>query len=139
MALNFFRVVDGETELAEENGLGYQMVHGRMNLEKLTEMILFCDGVVLDTIVKTLTMGVQLRTENWLKRLSELEKELFRDVWADVTYKDGTRKRVKMLDVLSLYTNGGTPPQIVDVSFIGDTSNQGILPDLVKYLIENNQ
>ena len=74
-----------------------------------------------------------------IKRLSELEKELFRDVWADVTYKDGTRKRVKMLDVLSLYTTGGTPPQIVDVSFIGDTSNQGILPDLVKYLIENNQ
>ena len=23
-----------------------------------------------------------------IKRLSELEKELFRDVWADVTYKD---------------------------------------------------
>ncbi len=45
-----------------------------------------------------------------IKRLSELEKELFRDVWADVTYKDGTRKRVKMLDVLSLYTNGSTPP-----------------------------
>jgi len=44
-----------------------------------------------------------------------------------------------MLDVLSLYTNGGTPPQIADVSFIGNTSNQGILPDLVKYLIETNR
>ena len=70
------------------------------------------------------------------ERLSDLEKELYRDVWADVTYKDGTQKRIKMLDVLSLYTNGGTPPQIADVSFIGNTSNQGILPDLVKYLIE---
>jgi hypothetical protein len=44
-----------------------------------------------------------------------------------------------MLDVLSLYTNGGTPPQIVDVSFIGNTSNQGIFPDLVKYLIETSR
>ena len=25
-----------------------------------------------------------------IKRLSELEKELFRDVWVDVRYKDGT-------------------------------------------------
>ena len=68
-----------------------------------------------------------------------LEKELYRDVWADVIYKDGTQKRIKMLDVLSLYTNGGTPPQIADVSFIGNTSNQGILPDLVKYLIETSR
>ena len=73
------------------------------------------------------------------ERLSDLEKELYRDVWADVTYKDGTQKRIKMLEVLSLYTNGGTPPQIADVSFIGNTSNQGILPDLVKYLIETNR
>ena len=74
-----------------------------------------------------------------IKRLSELEKGFFRDVWADVTYKDGTQKRIKMLDVLSLYTNGGTPPQIADVSFIGDVSRQGILPDLVKYFIETSQ
>ena len=38
------------------------------------------------------------------KRLSDLEKELYRDVWADVTCKDGTQKRIKMLDVLSLCT-----------------------------------
>ena len=28
------------------------------------------------------------------ERLSDLEKELYRDVWADVTYKDGTQKRI---------------------------------------------
>ena len=74
-----------------------------------------------------------------IKRLTDLEKEMYRDVCADITYKDGTQKRIKMLDVLSLYTNGGTPPQIADVSFIGNTSNQGILPDLVKYLIETSR
>ena len=42
-ALNFFRVVDGETELKERNGLGYQIVNGNMSVEKLTEMLrAFC-------------------------------------------------------------------------------------------------
>ena len=41
MALNFFRVVKNETELIEQNGLGYQIVNGDMTLEKLTNMILF--------------------------------------------------------------------------------------------------
>lgn len=77
--------------------------------------------------------------KNISDRILQLEKELYRDVWADVTYKDGTKKRVKMLDILSQYTNGGTPPQITDVSFIGDVSKQGILPDLVKYLVETSK
>ena len=72
MALNFFRVVDGETSLAEENGLGYQLVHGKVTIEELTEMILFCDATVFDSIVKILTMGIQLRTENWMEKLSAL-------------------------------------------------------------------
>ena len=74
-----------------------------------------------------------------IKRLTELEKEFFRDVLADVTYKDGTQERLKMIDVLGAYVNGGTPPQIKNVSFIGDISKQGILPDLVKYFIETSQ
>lgn len=78
-------------------------------------------------------------SQSILTRLSKMEKDLYRDIWADVTYKDGTKKRVKMLDILSQYTNGGTPPQITDVSFIGDVSRQGILPDLVKYFIETNR
>ena len=68
-----------------------------------------------------------------------MEKDLYRDVWADVTYQDGTKKRLKMLDILSQYTNGKTPPQITDVSFFGDVSRQGILPDLLKYFIETSQ
>ena len=74
-----------------------------------------------------------------IKRLTELEKEFFRDVLADVTYKDGTQERLKIIDVLNFYTNGKTPPKITDVSFIGDVSRQGILPDLVKYFIETSR
>jgi hypothetical protein len=74
-----------------------------------------------------------------IKRLTELEKEFFRDVLADVTYKDGTQERLKLIDVLGAYVNGGTPPQITNVSFIGDISKQGILPDLVKYFIETSR
>lgn len=74
-----------------------------------------------------------------IKRLTDLEKEFFRDVWADITYNDGRKERLKLIDVLNFYTNGKTPPKITDVSFIGDVSRQGILPDLVKYFIEANR
>lgn len=74
-----------------------------------------------------------------IKRLTDLEKELFRDVWADITYNGGRKERLKLIDVLNFYTNGKTPPKITDVSFIGDVSRQGILPDLVKYFIETNR
>ena len=74
-----------------------------------------------------------------IKRLTDLEKEFFRDVWADITYNDGRKERLKIIDVLNFYTNGKKPPKITDVSFIGDVSRQGILPDLVKYFIETNR
>ena len=74
-----------------------------------------------------------------IKKLTELEKEFFRDVWADITYNDGRTERLKIIDVLSFYTNGKTTPKITDVSFIGDVSRKDILPDLVKYFIETSQ
>lgn len=77
--------------------------------------------------------------KNISDRILQLEKELYRDVWADVTYNDGTQERLKLIDVLGTYVNGGTPPQITDVSFIGNVSKQGILPDLVKYLVETSK
>ena len=49
-----------------------------------------------------------------IKRLTELEKEFFRDVWADITYNDGRKERLKIIDVLNFYTNGKTPPKITD-------------------------
>jgi hypothetical protein len=50
-ALNFFHVVANESEFSEENGLGYQFVHGQISQEELTEIILFADAMILDTIV----------------------------------------------------------------------------------------
>ena len=70
-ALNFFRVVNGETELVEENGLGYQIISGNMDISRITEILMFCDPTIVDTIVKLLTMGIQLRNGNWLEKLSE--------------------------------------------------------------------
>ena len=71
-ALNFFHVVENESEFSEENGLGYQFVHGQISIEELTEIILFADAVILDTIVKTLVMGIQLKTGNWMETLSAI-------------------------------------------------------------------
>ena len=102
MALNFFRVVQDETVLSDENGLGYQMVNGKITTEKLTEMILFCDASIFDSIVKILTMGIQLRTANWLERLSET------GIYSkDKTYSQNEtelkRRAKQVLAVLQLY------------------------------------
>ena len=71
-ALNFFRVVNNETELVEKNGLGYQLVKRNMSIDELTEILLFCDSGLLDSVVKLLTMGIQAKNANWMKALSEL-------------------------------------------------------------------
>lgn len=68
-------------------------------------------------------------------RLSELEKKMYCDVWAVVTYTDGKAERKRLLDVISHCIDKNSAPRITDISFIGDTSNQGILPELVKYLV----
>ena len=101
-ALNFFRVVNGETELAEENGLGYQIVNGGVTQSMLTEIIMFCNPDLVDSIVKILTMGIQIRNENWMQQLSELGP-----YDADTFYmEDETelrRRAEQLLNVLSLY------------------------------------
>lgn len=68
-------------------------------------------------------------------RLSELEKELYSDVWAVVTYTGGRTERKRLLDVINYCIDKNSAPKITDISFVGDTSNQGILPELVKYLV----
>lgn len=68
-------------------------------------------------------------------RLSELEKQLYSDVWAIVTFSDGRTERKRLLDVISSCIDKNSAPRITDISFIGDTSNQGILPELAKYLV----
>ena len=61
----------GETELIEENGLGYQMVNGFLSVSDLTEIIMFCDSDIVDSIIKILTTGIQLGNENWMEELSK--------------------------------------------------------------------
>lgn len=68
-------------------------------------------------------------------RLTELEKQLYSDVWAAVTYTDGRTERKRLLDVISYCIDKNSTPRITDISFIGDTYNQGILPELAKYLV----
>lgn len=68
-------------------------------------------------------------------RLSELEKQLYSDVWAVVTYTDCRTERKRLLDVINYCIDKNSAPKITDISFIGDTPNQGILPELVKYLV----
>lgn len=68
-------------------------------------------------------------------RLSELEKELYSDSFAIVTYTDGKTERKNLLDVINYCIDENSAPKIIDISFVGDTSNQGILPKLAKYLV----
>lgn len=68
-------------------------------------------------------------------RLLELEKQLYSDVWAVVTYTDGKTERKRLLDVISYCIDKNAAPRVTDISFLGDTSNQGILPELAKYLV----
>ena len=72
MTLNFFRMVEKESVLAEENGLGYYIVNGNMSASKLTEMIMLCDSDLVDSVVKILTTGIQTRNENWMEALSKV-------------------------------------------------------------------
>ena len=103
MALNFFRVVDKETTLSEENGLGYQFVKGNISIEELTEMILFCDSSIFDSVVKLLTMGIQLTSDNWMQRLADEGTFDREKTYAD----DGAvlrRRASQLLTVLQLYS-----------------------------------
>ena len=97
-SLNFFRVVSGETELAEENGLGYQLVHGGMSLSAITEMIMLCDSEIVDSVVKLLTTGIQLKNANWMEKLSDVGP-----YDSDTEYGDDeaeTRRRAEQLLVV---------------------------------------
>lgn len=104
-ALNFFRMVDNEGEvLAEKNGLGYHLVNGNMNTEDYIELLLYCDSQIVDSIIKILTMGIQVRSENWLARLSALG-----EYDSDMEYGDNEeelrRRAEQLVLVLDLYAS----------------------------------
>ena len=105
-ALNFFRMVNGETQLEEKNGLGYHLVNGGLSLEVLTELLLLCDSGILDSVIKILTMGIQGQNGNWMQKLSE--KGPFDE---DTQYADDDkqeeldRRAEQLLEILRLYAN----------------------------------
>ena len=101
-ALNFFHVVANESEFSEENGLGYQFVHGMVSIEELTEIILFADAVILDTIVKTLAMGIQLKTGNWMEKLSAVGPYDSEKTYGD-NETEVKRRAKQLLVVFKLY------------------------------------
>ena len=104
-ALNFFRVVEGETELEERNGLGYQIVSGNMTVSKLTEMLLLCDATLVDSVIKILVTGVQIRNGNWMKKLSEMGPYDADEVYYEDEYEDEFKRRAEeLLPVLQLYS-----------------------------------
>ena len=122
-ALNFFRVVSGETELLEENGLGYQIVHGNMSIERITEILMFCDPTIVDTIVKLLTMGIQIRNGNWLEKLSEKGPYDSETVYGD-DESELLRRAEQLLMVIEIYSGayaamdkGGLIPDELDENF----------------------
>lgn len=102
MALNFFRLEEGETNLQEQNGLGYRLVNGGMTTSELTEIILLCNADIVDSIVKILTMGIQLRNGSWMKELSEKgpyeEDRVYMEDEAELK-----RRAEQLLAVMQLY------------------------------------
>ena len=122
-ALNFFRVVESETEFEEENGLGYQIVSGGVSRSILSEILLFCEPTFVDCIVKLLTMGIQTKNENWLSKLSEVGP-----YDEDTQYMDDeeelSRRAQQLLQVLQLYSEvyntmvkSGLMPDDLDENF----------------------
>ena len=104
-ALNFFRIVEDETELQERNGLGYQIVSGNMTISKLTEMLLLCDASLVDSVIKILVTGVQIRNGNWMKKLSEMGPYDTDEVYYDDEYEDEFKRRAEeLLPALKLYS-----------------------------------
>ena len=125
-ALNFFRVVNGETELADENGLGYQIVNGGVTQSMLTEIIMFCNPDLVDSIVKILTMGIQIRNENWMQQLSDVGP-----YDADTFYMEDEaelrRRAEQLLNVLSLYA--GAYNAMEKSGIIPDKLNENFEPE----------
>ena len=125
-ALNFFRIVEGETELAERNGLGYQIVSGNMTTDKLTEMLLLCDATLVDSVIKILTTGIQIRNGNWMKKLSKLGPyDPDEDYYEHEDEAEFKRRAEELLPVLQLYSQAYNA---MDLS--------GLIPDKLNEVFE---
>ena len=77
-----------------------------------------------------------MTNEKTIKRRDELQEKLKRNIYVIATLKDGSKKRMSLLEAInSLIEDENT---FTDVKLVGDTTHQGILPELVKYLVKTN-
>lgn len=77
-----------------------------------------------------------MTNEKTIKRLDELQEKLKRNIYVIATLKDGTKKKISLLEAINCLTEDDKC--FTDVNIVGDTTHQGILPELVKYLVKTN-
>ena len=70
-ALNFFRMEKETGASIPGNGLGDRIIAGNIDTSGYLEMVLFCDAILVDSIVQILCMGILEGERNWLDILSE--------------------------------------------------------------------
>lgn len=70
------------------------------------------------------------------KRVENLKEKVNGNFTVLIKYKDGTKTIMSIVEALVFLIY--SPENVEDVDLIGDTTNQGILPDLVNYLADNN-
>lgn len=72
-ALNFFRLKENEGSTPkEEDGLGYAIINDNFGLQAFTELLLFGNTAVLETVIKLLSLGATVDGGDWLTKLSLL-------------------------------------------------------------------
>lgn len=77
-----------------------------------------------------------MTNEKTIKRLDELQEKLKRNIYVIATLKDGSKKRMSLLEAINSLIEDEKCS--TDVKLVGDTTHQGILPELVKYLVKTN-
>jgi len=72
------------------------------------------------------------------KRIAFLEEALSNDLKATVTFENGEKKRLSVLDTVHTAIHGrkGDTPKIVNIEWIGDDNgSNGILPQVAECLL----
>ena len=77
-----------------------------------------------------------MTNEKTIKRLDELQEKLKRNIYVIATLKDGSKKRMSLLEAINCLIEDDKC--FTDVKIVGDTTNQGVLPEIVKYLVKTN-
>lgn len=78
-----------------------------------------------------------MNKQSLLKRLATL-KDALKNVprKVNVIYEDGRQENMKIVEVASLIIYHPDTHGVKEVYFIGDTSKDGILPELIKYFLK---